>query len=221
MGRLQQNVDSIRRRVEEACRRRGRDPRDVTIVAVTKSVGPRLIDALIDLGFTDLGENRAVEAAEKLSAVRGKARWHFIGHLQTNKAKKMLDRFDLIHSIDRRDLAVELEKRLAAANRHMPAFIEVNVSGEPSKTGLAPEALDAFVPWIRRDCPHLELQGLMTMAPNAAEDATRPVFQRLRELAGNAGLKALSMGMSNDFEVAIEEGATHVRIGTAFFEGVQ
>lgn len=220
-GRLQQNADAVRRRVQAACRRRNRDPRDVTIIAVTKSVGPELIDALIGLGFSDLGENRAVEAAEKLARVRGKARWHFIGHLQTNKAKKMLDRFDVIHSVDRRELAIELEKRLAAANRRMPAFIEVNAGAEAAKGGLPPEAVAEFVPWIRRDCPHLELHGLMTMAPNTAPEATRPVFRRLRELAVQAGLPGLSMGMSNDFEVAVEEGATHVRIGTALFEGVQ
>jgi hypothetical protein len=217
-GRLRVNAEAVRRRIQEACHRADRDPASVTIVAVTKSVGPESIDALIELGFTDLGENRAVEAAEKVARVKGRARWHFIGHLQTNKARKMLDRFEVLHSLDRAELAAELEKRLAAAARRLPVFIEVNVSGEASKGGVGPESLDAFIASLRGG--RLDLQGLMTMAPNAAPEATRPVFRRLRELAGRAGLKHLSMGMTNDFEIAIEEGATHVRIGTALFDGV-
>jgi hypothetical protein len=219
--RLRANADAVRRRVADACRRAGRDPSSVTIVAVTKTVDAETADALIGLGLTDLGENRAVEGAEKIAKVRGRARWHFIGHLQTNKVKRMLERFEVMHSVDRLEVALELEKRLAAANRRLPAYVEVNVSGEPSKGGQPAAGAAEFVARLRRDCPHLDLQGLMTMAPNVEPEATRPVFRALGALAASCGLPGCSMGMTNDFEVAVEEGATCVRIGSAFFEGLR
>jgi len=219
--RLQANADAVRRRVAEACRRAGRDPSSVTIVAVTKTVDAEVAEALIGLGMTDLGENRAVEGAEKVARVRGRATWHFIGHLQTNKARRMLERFAVMHSVDRLDVAVELEKRLAAVGRRLPSFVEVNISGEASKGGQPAAGAPEFISRLRRDCPHLDVQGLMTMAPNVAAEETRPVFRGLRELSRSCGVAGLSMGMTNDFEVAIEEGSTHVRIGSAFFGGMR
>lgn len=218
--RLRANLEGVRSRIEAACRRVGRNPSDVTLVAVTKTVPVPVIEALLELGHRDAAENRPVEGAARAAQVRGTARWHFVGHLQTNKARKVLERFEVLHSLDRDGLALELEKRLAVEGRRIAAFVQINVSGEGTKGGFpAGEAREA-VARIRDRCPHLQVLGLMTMAPEGDPEAARPHFRRLRELAAEAGVSGLSMGMSGDFEAAVEEGATHVRIGTALFEGL-
>ncbi|KAA0214255.1 YggS family pyridoxal phosphate-dependent enzyme [bacterium] len=227
------NLKRVRERIAAACLRVKRDPREVTLVAVTKSVGPEVMQALIELGVTDIGENRLQAAKEKFPQVPGlwdrtRVKRHFIGHLQTNKVKSVLELFDVIHSVDSLKLAEEIDRR--ARQLELPtvaAFIEVNVSGEESKQGLPAAEFRAFFMQALR-LTHLEWQGLMTMAPLAEEaESVRPLFRRLREMASPFSgdeallrLASLSMGMSNDFEVAIEEGATHVRIGTALFEGM-
>ena len=200
LARLQTNAESVRRRVVDACARAGRDPKGVTILPVTKYVGPEIAAALLDLGFADLAENRAIEGGEKASRAGRTATWHFVGHLQTNKVGKALAWCSWIHSVDRRDLAAALERHLIVNNRRLPSFVQVNVSGEKTKGGLAPAEVPPFLAWASKECPHLEIRGLMTMAPEEEEpERARPVFRTLRELASAAGLRGLSMGMSHDF----------------------
>jgi hypothetical protein len=201
----------VRRRIADACRRSGRRPEDVTLVAVTKTVPTDIVARLPSLGISVAGENRVQEAAEKIPQVQG-LRWHLIGSLQTNKAKKAMQLFEVIHSLDRLSLA-------EALTQPMKVFVEVNVAGEESKHGLKLEEAGDFVVRVRRSHPHLEILGLMTMAPLAdTPEASRPHFRKLAQLAKELRLPCLSMGMSQDFEVAIEEGATHVRIGSAIFK---
>ncbi len=218
--RLRANLGAVRARIEAACRRAGRDPGTVTLVAVTKSVGVPVVEALLELGQRDLGENRAVEGAERVAGLRRPATWHFIGRLQTNKARKVLEAFQVLHSLDRHDLAGELEKRLSASGRVLPVYVQANVSGEASKSGWSPPELPDALARVREACPHLRVEGLMTMAPEGPAGSARPHFRALREAAGRLGLGGLSMGMSGDFEEAVEEGATIVRVGTALFEGL-
>ena len=210
LSRLRSNVDGIRSRIAAACGRAGRDPSGVTLIVVTKSVPAELIPRLADLGVRDVGENRPVEALERIGGLSGFRR-HMIGHLQTNKIGKALAWADVVHSVDRPSLLAALAKQ----SRKVPVFVQVNVSGEASKGGYGPEDVEAAVAEARRS---LEVLGLMTMAPEGVD--ARPHFRRLRELAARSGLAGLSMGMSQDFEVGVEEGATHVRVGTAIFEGV-
>jgi len=217
VARLRENLARVRDRIDAACRRSGRDPAGVTLVAVTKSAGDAEVEALLDLGVRDLGESRAVEGSARAARFGGAARWHFIGHLQTNKAARVAAAFHVLHSLDRAALAEDLEKKCAARNRTLPAFVQVNVSGEASKGGFRPEEVAAAVAGLRADRPHLEVAGLMTMAPAGEPESARPYFRRLRELAAACGVPGLSMGMTSDFEVAVEEGATHIRVGTALF----
>jgi len=210
LGRLRSNVDGVRARIAAACARAGRNPSSVTLVVVTKSIPKELIPRLSDFGVTDIGENRPVEGADRVAGLGGYRR-HMIGHLQTNKAAKALQWADLIHSVDRPSLVQELARN----QRKVPVFVQVNVSGEASKGGFSPEEAGAAVAEARRT---LDVVGLMTMAPEGAD--ARPHFRRLRELAVRSGLEKLSMGMTQDFETAVEEGATHVRVGTAIFDGV-
>jgi len=199
----------------------------VTLVAVTKTVGVPEILALARLGAADFGENRADALAEKRAAVAAAglaARWHMIGHLQTNKARRALPTIDALHSLDRRSLLDALARELAATDRApLPVFVEVNVSGEASKGGFAPADLRAALEAAGR-VRGLDVRGLMTMAPLSSDpESSRPIFRRLRELRDEArslgylGGLELSMGMTQDFEVAVEEGATHVRVGAALF----
>jgi pyridoxal phosphate enzyme (YggS family) len=218
-------LSEIRTRIAEACARVGRDPQEVTLVGVTKYVGVEEIEGLIRAGLTDLAENRLQVALPKLEALQAAGHdvtWHFIGSLQTNKVKDVLGRFALLHSLDRLSLAEEIQKRAARRGLVVPCLVQVNVSGEESKGGFSPDEVPDF---LRRlsEMPAIEVRGYMTMAPIAeSAEETRPVFRRLRELrdewlaSGLAPVTAseLSMGMSGDFEVAVEEGATLVRIGS-------
>jgi len=221
---LADNLSHVRERIRRACERAGRRPDDVRLVAVTKSVGDDAIRSLCLLGVTDIGENRVQDARAKQDALGGRLgiRWHMIGHLQTNKARQALGLFDLFHSVD----SVHLAQALAARHQApapLPILIQCNVSGEESKFGVAPDALPALLDVVAQ-ASSLCLEGLMTMAPFSDDaEASRPAFAGLRELAARArahtGLPMphLSMGMTRDFEAAIEEGATMVRIGTALF----
>lgn len=206
------SIAAVRERIAEACRRAGRDPSDVRLVAVTKYLPVEELDGLAACGITDVGEHRVLETLERRARTGASYRWHMIGHIQTNKVKKLLDWADVVHSVDRIELAVALEKELAKRGRTIPAYVQMNVSGEDSKGGFRE---DDAVRAVRAAAPHLQILGLMTMAPEGAD--ARPHFRRLRELAERAGVRGLSMGMSQDFEVAIEEGATDVRVGTALF----
>lgn len=235
MEPLASRLALVRQRIANACTRCGRAPSAVTLAAVTKGVSPELIQGAVALGLTDIGENRVQEARAKQAALGSRlealneglqpVRWHLIGHLQRNKAKDAVELFDVIHSIDSMALVDALERQAGKRANTIQVFIQVNVSGEATKHGVRPEDIAALGGAIQRSAL-LSLTGLMTMAPYTDDpERTRPTFRRLRELRDalqrdltNAPTRLqLSMGMSNDFEVAIEEGANLVRIGTALF----
>lgn len=211
------HIAGVRARIDAACARAERTPDEVTLIAVTKGFPPDYVREAFSAGLRHFGENRAQEAVEKLPAlsdIRPDVTWHMIGHLQTNKLKTVLSLFDIIHSVDSFHLAEALSRR---APHSVPAFLEVNVAAESSKFGVALEELPREFDRISR-LPNIDLRGLMTVAPIAANsENVRPVFRRLREAASALGLRQLSMGMTDDFEVAIEEGATHIRVGRAIF----
>jgi len=216
-----ENLNSIRQRIKIACERADREPNSVTLLAVSKSHPPATIQALADCGQIFFGENKIQEARAKIPLCPGKLRWHFIGHLQSNKVREAVELFEMIQSVDSLSLAKEISKRCEQAAKSMPVLLEVNVAGEASKFGCPPEKLLAELKEFRF-LPRVEIRGLMGVPPWSSEpEKSRPHFRRLRELKRKceeilaAPLPHLSMGMSGDFEVAIEEGATIVRIGTA------
>ncbi|AHV98368.1 YggS family pyridoxal phosphate-dependent enzyme [Paenibacillus sabinae] len=219
---LQERIAEVSRRIERACAKGGRKATEVRIIAVTKYVSPEMTAAVLASGLTDIGENRWQNAERKWEALGSQGVWHFIGHLQTNKVKDIIGKFQYIHSLDRLSLARELQRKAEAAGVDVNVFLQVNISGEESKFGLNPEAVPDFLREIS-GFNRLKIVGLMTMAPHEEDpELTRPVFRGLRELRDKLNgmgltpepLTELSMGMSNDFEVAIEEGATWVRLGT-------
>jgi pyridoxal phosphate enzyme (YggS family) len=211
------NLSSVRHRIATAAERCGRDPAGVCLVAVSKTCPATAVIAACEAGQVEFGENRVQEATEKVPAVAAAgalARWQLIGHLQTNKARSAVDLFAIIQSVDSLHLARALSSRAPAG---YPVLIEVNIAGEESKGGFAALEAEAAVTAIR-SLPNLDVRGLMTLAPFAPDpEDVRPVFRRLAGLARQLALPELSMGMSNDFEVAIQEGATIVRVGTAIF----
>jgi len=222
MADLATNIANVRARIRAAAERGGRRADDVLLVAVTKTVDAARVRDAAALGLRTFGENRVQEAREKIPAVSGVS-WHLIGSLQRNKAKEAVRLFDVLESVDSEALAEELSRRAVEQERAVDVLIQVNVAREPQKHGASPEEAAAVV---RRTAalPGLRLRGLMTIAPAVSDpDEVRPVFRALRELRENlqrvlgAALPELSMGMSEDFEVAIEEGATMVRIGRAIF----
>ncbi len=220
---LATNLNSVRQRIKAACDRSDREPNSVTLLAVTKSQPPEIVSAAAQLGLNFFGENKIQEAKAKIPLCPGKLRWHFIGHLQSNKVRDAVEFFEMIQSVDSLPLAQEINNRCEQAAKRMPILLEVNVAGEASKFGYQPEKLLAELKEINA-LLRLEVRGLMTVPPWSSEpEKARPYFQRLRELKTRceqvvgAPLPHLSMGMSGDFEVAIEEGATIVRIGTALF----
>ena len=213
----------IQQGIRAACDRCDREPNSVTLLAVTKSQPPEMVRAAADLGLTLFGENKVQEAKAKIPLCPSRLRWHFIGHLQSNKCRDTIGLFEMIQSVDSLPLAQEISKRAEQAARTLPVLLEVNVAGEASKFGYPPERLLAELKTIGA-LPRIEIHGLMAVPPWSAEpEKSRPHFRRLRELKLECErvlgipLPHLSMGMSGDFEVAIEEGATMVRIGTALF----
>lgn len=218
---MAQNLAELQTRVFKACARAKRDPDDVSILAVTKTASDSQIAAAADLGLRAFGENRMQQARKRLAAYPAYD-WHFIGSLQTNKLRYCRS-FALIHSLDRQKLALAAQDCAARWNQRLAFLIQVNVSGEKSKQGMEPQELVAFGHFLRDECPLLDIKGLMTMAPFAPPEETRPVFRQLRLLRDTLAetlawqLDTLSMGMSSDFEVAVEEGATLIRVGTALF----
>jgi len=211
---IRDNIESIRERIARAAARAGRAGDDVQLIAVTKTVPPEGIEEALAAGVTLFGESKVQEARAKIPVVSGRARWHMIGHLQSNKARDAVAMFEAIHSVDSVKLASELNKCADNDGKTQAVLLEINVSGEASKFGLKSDDVEAALAQINA-MPRLEVQGLMTIPP-AGKDA-RPFFRQLRELRDRLGLRELSMGMSYDFEVAIEEGATMVRIGSAIF----
>jgi PLP dependent protein len=220
---LAENLETIQQRIRATCERAGRDPSSVTLLGVTKGQPPDAVNEAGRLGLNFFGENKIQEAKAKIPLCSGRLRWHFIGHLQTNKCRDAVGLFEMIESVDSLYLAEEISKRAEQASKTMPILLEVNLAGEASKFGYAPEKVLAELNQLNA-LPKIEVHGLMTVppwSPNA--ENVRPVFRQLRELKERAEqvlgapLPHLSMGMSGDFEVAIEEGATIVRVGTALF----
>lgn len=219
---LKRNYAKVLTTIDEARNKSGRTGEPITVVAVTKYVGPETIDLLYDAGIREIGENRVQAAEAKKEAVRSPFRWHMIGHLQTNKATMAVALFDCIHSIDSLRLARETQRAAEKAGKRIPVFLQVNVSEETTKSGVkSSEETKELIDVVRNECPAIELVGLMTMAPHAdTPEASRPVFRALRKIGKEMGIRAFSMGMSGDYAVAVEEGATHLRIGSALFEGI-
>ncbi|MCZ7635649.1 MAG: YggS family pyridoxal phosphate-dependent enzyme [Verrucomicrobia bacterium] len=220
---LATNLEALRARVAAACERAGRDPATVTLLPVSKGQPPEVVRAAADLGLTAFGENKVQEAKAKIPLCPGRLRWEMIGHLQTNKVRDAVHLFARIQSVDSLRLAEEIQRQAEKAAKTVPVLLEVNVAGEANKFGYAPADLLAELADLNA-FPRLEIHGLMGMAPWTPDpEKARPVFRRLRELRDacadqlSAPLPALSMGMTGDFEVAIEEGATVIRIGTALF----
>lgn len=217
-------LKDVRAKIAAACERSGRNPDEVEIVAVTKTHGAEVVDEARAAGLTIIGENKVQEAAWKKPASASGPEWHLIGHLQSNKVRHALELFDCIHSVDSAKLAERINFIADEMGASPRVLLEVNVSGEKSKSGMKPEDVASVARDIVENCPRITLEGLMTMAPFSEnpEDA-RPYFRRLREIRNSIqdslgiGLPRLSMGMSGDYEVAVEEGATWVRLGTVLF----
>jgi pyridoxal phosphate enzyme (YggS family) len=220
---LEANIKAVQQRIEAACARARREPASVTLVSVTKGQPPEIVCAAAALGLNLFGENKVQEAKAKIPACPGRVRWHMVGHLQTNKCRDAVGLFEMVQSVDSLYLAEELNKRADQASKTLPILLEVNAVGEASKFGYRPEQLLVDLGRINA-LPRLVLHGLMTVPPWVDDpEKARPVFRQIRELKARceqvlgAPLPHLSMGMTGDFEVAIEEGATMVRVGTALF----
>ncbi|MBI5396106.1 MAG: YggS family pyridoxal phosphate-dependent enzyme [Verrucomicrobia bacterium] len=223
MSVIAENLEKIHARIASAAGRVGRDPSGVLLVAVSKKCPPECVRAAVEAGQATFGESRVQEAKAKVSHLSGSLHWHLIGHLQTNKARDAVELFEMIQSVDSVRLARELDRWAERAGRRMAVLLECNVSGEGSKFGFKPDEVGAVLPELNA-MQRLEIRGLMTMAPFFKDpQQARPAFRALRELRERLQqqqgipLPELSMGMTNDFEVAVEEGATVVRIGTAIF----
>jgi pyridoxal phosphate enzyme (YggS family) len=212
---LRQKLEIVRARIANATAKAGRDPSSITLIAVTKVFPASAIRDAYEIGLRDFGENYVQEFEGKAPQVADltEARFHLIGHLQSNKARKASELFHTVQTVD----SAKLARRLHEAGKALDVMLEVKLSEEENKSGAAPEELPALIEAVRA-CPNLRLLGLMTMPPWSDDpEPSRPYFRRLRELAELHGVTALSMGMSHDLETAIEEGATHVRVGTALF----
>jgi len=221
---IEKNLNNIKEAINMSRAKVGKDY-DVGLIAVTKTVGIEEIEEVIQYGIKDIGENRVQELVKKYEILGNKVRWHMIGHLQRNKVKYIIDKVDLIHSLDSYDLALEIDKRAKTQDKIMKCLLQVNVSGEESKYGLNPEEVIDILEKINK-LNHIKIEGLMTMAPYAEMiEETRIYFRKLKELSieiskksfYNVEMKYLSMGMSNDFPVAIEEGGNLIRIGSKIF----
>ena len=221
---LSENIKAVKERIEEAAKCSGREPSSVKLLAATKSVPVPVLEKAISLGLDLFGENYIQEARKKIEQIGRAVSWHFIGRLQTNKAKYAVRLFDLIHSLDNEDLALELNKRASAIPKVVPVLIEVNLSGETVKGGIAPSEVRSFLERIA-GLSSISIRGFMTMPPYFDDpEKARPYFRELKAIRDemqtafpDMSLSELSMGMTGDFEVAIEEGATIIRVGTALF----
>lgn len=217
MPDIRVNLERVREAIAGACRRAGRSPAEVELIAVSKTVDVERIRQAVAAGVPALGENRVQEAREKIEVLGKPVPWHLIGSLQTNKAREAVHLFEWIHSVDRPELARELDRRARATGRPVNVLVQVNVGEEPQKGGVLPGQLPGLLEEVAAHSG-LRLEGLMAIPPLADDpEETRPYFRRLRALRDATGLRHLSMGMSADYEVAIEEGATMVRVGTAVF----
>ena len=225
MGGIAKNLERVKQSITDAAKRTGRNPDEVTLIAVSKTKSAEMVNEVIDAGHFEFGENYVQEAREKISEINNdRVQWHFIGHLQTNKVKYIIPHYAMVQTVDRAKLARELAKRAVNAGRTIPVLIEVNISGEQTKSGIDPEGIRELVDTVS-GLEGLQLKGLMTMPPFVPAEEARPYFVALRNLRdqlakslkSGSSLDDLSMGMSGDFEVAVEEGATIVRVGTSIF----
>ena len=222
---LKENLKNVQNNIKKACERVGRKPEEVTLVAVSKMKPLSDIEELLETGQLEYGENYVQELCDKYENISKPVHWHMIGHLQTNKVKYIIDKVSMVHSVDSVRLAEAIEKEAAKKDICMPVLIEVNVAGEESKFGLSVEEVLPFLEEIS-SYEHLQVKGLMTIAPFVANpEENREVFQKLKKLSvdiaakniNNVNMSVLSMGMTNDYQVAVEEGATMVRVGTGIF----
>jgi pyridoxal phosphate enzyme (YggS family) len=213
---IRENVAAVEARITAACARAGRSRDDVTLVGVSKTFPADAVEEAIAAGITHVGENRVQEARDKRPLVQGSARWHLIGHLQSNKAKDAVRLFDVIESVDSLELAEKLAKAAAAAGKRQELLVQVNIGNEPQKSGIATAEVDSIVKQIIA-LDSVEVRGLMAIPPAGEPEDARPFFRALRAMRDTLGLRELSMGMSEDFEIAVEEGSTMVRVGRAIF----
>ena len=210
------NAKDVEARIAAACTRAGRSPNEVTLIAVTKTFPAEAVTAAIAAGIANVGENRVQEARDKQPLVAGNVRWHLIGHLQSNKAKDAVRLFDMIQSVDSIELAEKLARAADAAGKQQEILLQVNIGREPQKSGIDPDDVARAVKQLPA-YPSLRLRGLMAIPPVGEADETRRFFRELRTMRDAEGMEQLSMGMSEDYEVAIEEGSTMVRVGRAIF----
>ncbi len=222
---IKENIEKVSKKVKEAAQRAGRDPRDVVLIAVSKTKPVEMLQEAYDAGARDFGENKVQEIVDKYPQLPNDIRWHLIGHLQTNKVKYIVDKVAMIHSVDSLKLAQEISRQAVKHDVTVDILIEVNVAGEESKFGVSPEDTCHLCEEISV-LPGMRVRGLMTVAPFVDDpEENRPVFSALRQLLvdidgkniDNVCMDCLSMGMSGDYEVAVEEGATFVRVGTSIF----
>lgn len=226
MMSIDKNLDKIRHNIEDVAQGCGRDFKDILLLGVTKTVDTDLVEEAIKYGITDVGENKPQELSRKYELIGDRVKWHQIGSLQTNKVKYIIDKVELIHSLDRISLAKEIQKRAEQHDITVKCLVQVNVSKEESKHGIYAEDVESFIRECSEKYDRIKITGLMTMAPfDAEKEEVRSVFRDLKKLSDdisklklpNVEMKDLSMGMSQDFDIAIEEGATIVRIGTSIF----
>lgn len=223
---IKENLLEIKEKIAASCEKSGRNPEDVTILAVTKTIDAERINEAVSLGLHDLGENRVQELLSKYEDVKGDVRWHIIGHLQSNKVKYIADKVCMIHSVESLSLAKEIERQCAKLDKIMDILVEVNVSGEQSKSGITPAEAEDFIREVSK-FEHIRVKGLMTMAPfDAKDEELHQIFSNLYKISvdisskklDNVIMECLSMGMTGDYEIAVEENSTIVRIGTGLFK---
>lgn len=226
MESIKSNIETIESKINNSCKMSNRNMEDVKLIAVTKTVDIDAINDAIECGITDVGENKPQELSRKYEAIGDKVRWHLIGSLQTNKVKYIIDKVYMIHSVDRLSLCDEIQKRAEKIHREINCLVQVNISKEESKHGILEEDAIEFIKSIASNYPNIKVKGLMTMAPNTDDEKLiRNVFKKLKYLSKKiddenikgVSMDKLSMGMSNDFEIAVQEGATFVRVGTSIF----
>ena len=224
-GYISENIENIRKNIDTACKRSGRDPKDVLLLAVSKTVDVDRIKVAVDCGLNSLGENRVQEIMEKYEPMGENVKWHLIGHLQTNKVKYIIDKVELIHSVESIKLAEEINKQAKKHNLVMDVLVEVNMADEESKFGVKPEETESFIRELAL-MDNIRVRGLMTVAPNVENgEENRVYFRNMKQLLvdinakniNNINMDILSMGMTGDYETAVEEGATIVRVGTGIF----
>ncbi|MBQ9097080.1 MAG: YggS family pyridoxal phosphate-dependent enzyme [Clostridia bacterium] len=223
---IAQNIEIVKTNIEKACIRCGRSPEEITLIGVTKTHGADIINEGISGGLTHIGENRVQELCEKYETIEKGVHIHLIGHLQSNKVKYIADKVDLIHSLDSKNLAKEISAQAVKHARIIEALVQVNISGEETKSGISPDELDELLEYIEL-LPGIKIKGFMTIPPVDTGDMlqSRKIFEKLRILFektkekryNNTVIEHLSMGMTNDYEIAIEEGSTMVRVGRAIF----